>query len=104
MLTIAHETHLHRQQKPLLVPREQVAIHIASPEETTLSAWQCAVLAYASAKCGLAFTSIEQTDWWLRNNPRDAQHLTVKALRELLAVKPPRGVKIIPPAPPTPAA
>jgi hypothetical protein len=51
-----------------------------------------------------AHTSVEQTDWWLRNNPRDAQHLNVKALRELLAVKPPRGVKIFPPAPPTPAA
>jgi hypothetical protein len=104
MLTIAHETHLHRQQKPLLVPREQVAIHLASPGETQLSAWQCAVLAYISAKCGLAFTSVEQTDKWLRNNPRDAQHQTVKALRELLAVKPPRGVRIFRPAPQTPAA
>jgi hypothetical protein len=83
---------------------EKQAIHLVSPGKPALSVWQSAVLAYASAKCGLAFTSVEQTDWWLRNNPRDAQHLTVKALRELLAVKPPRGVKIFPPAPPTPAA
>jgi hypothetical protein len=30
-----------------------------------LSVWQSAVLAYASGKCGVTFTSIEQTDKWL---------------------------------------
>jgi hypothetical protein len=69
---------------------EKQAIHLVSPGKPALSVWQSAVLAYASAKCGITFTRIEQADKWLRKNPQNPQHLTVKAVCGLLLVEPPR--------------
>jgi hypothetical protein len=83
---------------------EKQAIHLVSPGKPTFSIWQAAVLAYASAKCGVTFTSIEQTDKWLRTNARNPQRLTGKAVCGLLLVEPPRGVKIFPTASPPTAA
>jgi hypothetical protein len=83
----------HRQKAPqdvYLVARQGQGIHLESLERPTLSIWQSAVLAYASAKCGIKFTSIEHTDRWLRTNPQNPQHLTVKAVFGLLLVEPPK--------------
>src|ERR1022692_2011113 len=57
----------NRQKAPqdvYLVARQGQGIHLESLERPTLSIWQSAVLAYASAKCGIKFTSIEHTDRW----------------------------------------
>jgi hypothetical protein len=93
------------QQTLRLVSQRKPGIHLASLGKPTLSIWQSAVLAYASAKCGTTFTSIGQTENWLRKNSQNPSHLTVKAVCSLLLVEPPRGV-VFPPArqpPPTAA-
>lgn len=90
----------HRQEaKQKFHLRSQPAqeIHLSLREKPALSIWQSAVLAYASAKCGKTFTSIEQTDKWLRTNLKNPQHLTVKAVRGLLVAEPPRENPEIPP-------
>jgi hypothetical protein len=92
------------QRKPYLVSRRPQVICLASPNKPKLSIWQSAVLAYASAKCGSTFTSIEQTDKWLRTNSQNPQHLTVKAVCGLLLVEPPKSVRRLPPASPPTAA
>jgi|HubBroStandDraft_1064217.scaffolds.fasta_scaffold321435_2 hypothetical protein len=92
------------QQTLCLVSQRKPGIHLASIGKPTLSIWQSAVLAYASAKCGTTFTSIDQTENWLRKNSQNPQRLTVKALCGLLLVEPPRGVRIFPPAPRPPTA
>jgi len=90
------------QRQPCAFSRQRQAVHFASLGKQPLSIWQSAVLAYASAKCGTTFTTINQTDKWLRINLRHPQHLTVKAACRLLLVEPPNGVEIFPPAsPPT---
>ena len=87
-----------------LVPREAQGIHLASITRPTLSIWQSAVLAYASAKCGVTFTSIEHTDRWLRTNLHNPQHITVQAVFGLLLLQPPKGRRRSPPTPPPRAA
>jgi hypothetical protein len=89
------------RRKLNLVSRQEQGIHLASLGKPTLSTWQSAILAYASSKCGIRFTSIEQTDKWLRANPQNPQHLTVEAVCELLVVDAPRPV--FSPASPTAA-
>jgi hypothetical protein len=88
-----------------LVSQRKPGIHLASLGKPTLSIWQSAVLAYASAKCGTTFSSIDQTEKWLRKNSQDPHYLTVTAVCGLLLVEPPRGVRKFPPAsePPTAA-
>ena len=54
----------------------------------TPSIWQAAVLAYASAKCDILFTSIGQIDKWLRKNPQDSNHSAVRAVGRLLVAEP----------------
>jgi len=76
------------QQKLHVASRHAQGIHLASLGKPTLSIWQSALLAYASAKCGKTFTSIEQTDKWLRTNTANPQHLAVKAVCRLLVVEP----------------
>jgi hypothetical protein len=93
---------MHR--KPYLVLRQERPVHLASLGKLRLSIWQAAVLAYASSKSGVTFTSIEQTENWLRKNSQNPQHLTVKAVYGLLLVEPPKGVKTLPPASPPTAA
>jgi hypothetical protein len=78
------------QRRPYLVSQPKQGVHLASLGKPTLSVWQSAILAYASAKCGITFTSIEQTDKWLRSNPLNPQHLTIKAVCGLLVVEPPK--------------
>jgi hypothetical protein len=92
------------QRKPYLVSRRPQVVSLASIGKPTLSVWQSAVLAYASAKSGVTLTSVEQTDKWLRTNARNPHHLTVMAVRGLLVVEPPKGMKIFPPASPPTAA
>jgi len=92
------------QRKPYLVSRRPQVVCIASIGKSTLSIWQSAVLAYASAKSGSTFTSIEQTNEWLRTNSQNPQHLTVKAVCGLLLVEPPKSARILPPAQPPTAA
>jgi len=76
--------------------------HVASlqkPTLPTLSNWQSAVLAYMSVKCGIMFTSIEQTESWLRTNRQNPQHLSVSAICGLLFIEPPKRVRIFSPHP-----
>jgi hypothetical protein len=56
-----------------------------------LNIWQSAVLAYASANCGITFTSIDQIGKWLRINPQDPQHPTIEVAYSLLLVEPPKN-------------
>ena len=65
-------------------------LDLASLRQPALSMWQSAILVYASVKCGIKFTSIDQTDRWLRMNPHNPQHLTVDVVLQLLLVEPPR--------------
>jgi len=92
---------IQMRRKLDLVSRHDQTIHLASLEKPTLSIWQSAILACASAKCGLQFTSIEQTDKWLRANPHNPQHLTLQAVCGLLVVEP--RLPVFSPAPPTAA-
>jgi hypothetical protein len=84
----------------LLSRRKQWSRH-ASPRKPTLSIWQSALLAHASAKCGIRFTSIEQTGNWLRANPQDPRQTAVQEVCGLLVVEPPRPAYS--PVPPTAA-
>ena len=95
---------IRMQRKPYLVSRRPQVVCIASIGRPALSVWQSAVLAYVSAKCGSTFTSIKQTKEWLRINPEDPQHLTIKAVCGLLLVEPPKRVNTLPPASPPTAA
>jgi len=65
--------------------------HSASLTQPTLSIWQSAVLAYASAQCGISFSSIGQIDKWLRTNPQDSKHSAVRAVCTLLITEPPKS-------------
>ena len=92
------------QRKPYLVSQRPQVACIVSIGKPALSVWQSAILAYASAKCGITFTSVEQTDKWLRKNSQNPQHLTVKAAYELLLVEPSKVVKTFSAASPPTAA
>jgi hypothetical protein len=95
---------IQMDRKPYLISRQKHGIHHASLGKPALSVWQSAVLAYASAKSGIAFTSIEQADRWLRTNPLNPKHLAVKAVCGLLVVEPPKKVRTFPPTQPPTAA
>jgi len=92
------------QRKPYLVSRRPQVVSLASIGKPTLSVWQSAVLESARAKSGVTLTSVEQTDKLLRANARNPHHLTVMAVRSLLVVEPPKGMKVFPPASPPTAA
>ena len=92
------------QRKLHLVLRQRQGVSPASLGKATLSIWQSAVLAYASAKGGTAFTTIEQTQDWLHANTQHSEHLSVKAVCELLLVEPPKHNPIFSPALPPTAA
>jgi hypothetical protein len=91
---------IQMQQQLYPSSRQEQGVVLASLGKPPLSIWQSAVLAYASAKCGIAFTSIEQTDTWLRTNIRHPQHLIVRVAFGLLLVEPPSGAEMPAPASP----
>lgn len=72
-------------------PVQQSYVHPSLLTDPTLSIWQSAVLAYASAKCGISFTSIGQIDKWLQTNRQDSQRSVVRAVCRLLVAEPPKS-------------
>lgn len=92
------------QQDAYMLSEQEQGSRLLSFGAPPLSIWQSAVLAYAGAKCGINFTSIEHTDRWLRTNPQNPEHLTVQAVFGLLLVEPPKDHWKFPPAQPSKAA
>jgi hypothetical protein len=52
----------------------------------SVSVWVDAVLAYASERCGVPFTNLQEADEWLLNHPENP--LNQKAIRVLLTAEP----------------
>ena len=87
-------------KKRCLISNREQEYSLAAPETPALSIWQSAVLAYVSAISGTAYTSIEQTNNWLRTNPQNPQHLIVKVVCGLLVAEPPKeatALAVLPP-------
>jgi hypothetical protein len=89
-----------KQRTLRLVSQRKPGIH----EKPTLSIWQSGVLAYANAKCGTKFTSIEQIENWLRKNSHSPPTPDCKGRVRSIAGRATKRRAGIPPAPPPPAA